>query len=219
MSACTTDQGAAPATGIRLEIEGTASVWTDLSAIQQELESIGIGVWPLPLGDLPGELADLLPLQSLTETQTLALRDHFLLPRNEILELIAASGRSPNVPGGGAMETVVANQDYGYPQLWVVQNDVDYTRFDRLHANVSDDGVGVDEVLQMISGAGVVVRAEQSNGAVYRLELDCPSADRCWIFCYDAGQSHVGSLSHATPGTKLVVQAIGPPEWSLQYTE
>lgn len=219
MSACTTDQDAGPATGIRLEIEGTASVWTDLPAVQQELESIGIGVWPLPLGDLPAELADLLALPLLTEAQTLALRDHFLLPREEILELIAASGRTPNVPGGGAMETVVANQDYGYPQLWVVQNDVDYTRFDRLHANVSDDGVGVDEVLQMIAGAGVVVRAEQSDGAVYRLELDCPSADRCWIFCYDAGQSHVGSLSAATPGTKLVVQAIGPPEWSLQYTE
>ena len=122
-------------------------------------------------------------------------------------------------PGGGALETNVANQAYGYPQLWVVQGDVDYTRFDVLHVNTSDDGVGVDEVLQMVSGEGVIVRTRLSNGTIYNLRLDCPSNDACWIFSYDAGRDHVGSLSSATPGTKLVVQAFGPREWSLRYTE
>jgi hypothetical protein len=219
LSGCTPAGDAGSASGIRLEIEGTASVWTDLPTIQAQLHEIGIGVWPLPLGDLPDDLARLLSLPTQSEAETARLRDHFLLPRERLLELIAASGRTPNVPGGGAMETMVANQGYGYPQLWVVQGDVDYARFDRLHVNVADGGVGVDEVLQMISGEGVVVRSEQADGAVYRLQLDCPSADVCWLFCYDAGRSHVGSLSSATPGTKLVVQAIGPPVWSLQYTE
>ncbi len=219
LSGCTTSDGAGSATGIRLEIEGTGRSWTALPEIQPMLRDIGIGVWPLPLAELPDDIVPLLGRGTLTDAETQRLRDHFLLPRERLLEIIAASGRAPNVPDGGAMETNVANQSYGYPQLWVVQGDVDYTRFDRLHMNVSDDGIGVDEILQMIAGDGVVVRSEQPDGRVYRLELDCPSASACWLFCYDAGNSHVGSLSGATPGTKLVVQAIGPREWSIRYTE
>ena len=216
---CTTGGDAERASGIRLEIEGTGRSWTALPEIQSVLHGVGIGVWPLPLAGLPDDIVSLLDRATLTDAETLRLRDHFLLPRERLLEIIAASGRAPNVPGGGALETNVANQNYGYPQLWVVQDDVDYTRFDRLHVNASDDGVGVDEILQMIAGDGVVVRSEQPDGAVYRLELDCGGASDCWLFCYDAGRSHVGSLSGATPGTKLVVQAIGPREWSLRYTE
>ena len=219
MTACTTQDTPDMATGIRLEIEGTDVSWSTVAEIQEELRQIGIGVWPLPLDGVPADIRPMLRQDSLTEAETARIRDHFLLPRERLLELIADSGRTPNVPGGGALVTSVANQGYGYPQLWVVQGDVDYTRFDRFHVNVSDAGVGVDEVLQMVSGEGVIVRAEQPDGRVYNLRLDCPSDEACWMFCYDAGRSHIGSLSSATPGTKLVVQAIGPPEWSLRYTD
>ena len=164
------------------------------------------------LRDLGGKL----PTDS---PETARLRDHFLLSRERLLEIVAASGRTPNVPGGGVLETRVSNQGYAYPQLWVVQGGVDYTRFDRFHVNVSDDGTGVDEVLQMVSGEGVVVRVRQPDGTVHNLRLDCPSENDCWMFSYDAGQSHVGSLSSATPGTKLVVQAFGPAEWALRYVD
>ena len=149
----------------------------------------------------------------------ICLLDYFLLPRERLLEIVSASGRTPNVSDGGALETTVSNQDYGYPQLWVVQEGVDYTRFDRFHVNVAEDGTGVDEVLQMVSGEGVVVRVQQSSGMTHNLRLDCPASDVCWMISYDAGQSHVGSLSSATPGTKLVVQAFGPSEWALRYTD
>lgn len=206
-------------TGIQLQIEGTGVAVDTLPEIQAELRRIGVGVWPLPLDDVPGDLRPLLGQTALTEAETARLRDHFLLPRERLLEIVAESGRTANVPGGGALESTVLNQGYSYPQLWVVQGDVDYTRFDRFHVNVSDDGIGVDEVLQMVSGEGVVVRVRQPDGTIHNLRLDCPSESACWMFSYDAGQSHIGGLSSATPGTKLVVQAFGPAEWSLRYDD
>ncbi|NIW24917.1 MAG: hypothetical protein GWN29_10305, partial [Gammaproteobacteria bacterium] len=210
VAACTSQESADSQTGLRLMIESTDMSWTAVDDVQEQLRQIGIGVWPLDLRDVPADIRGLLAEENLTDEETARARDHFLLSRERLLELVAESGRTPNVPGGGAMETNVANQAYGYPQLWVVQGDVDYTRFDVLHVNTSDDGVGVDEVLQMVSGGGVVVRNRRPDGRIYNLRLDCLSADACWMFSYDAGEDHVGSLSSATPGTKLVVQAFGP---------
>lgn len=219
MTSCTSQDASDVSTGLRLEIEGAGVSWTALEEVQAELTRIGVGVWPLRLDGVPDEIRPLLGAGSLTDDETARIRDHFLLSRERLLEIIAASGRTPNVAGGGALETMVANQSYGYPQLWVVQGDVDYTRFDRFHVNTADDGTGVDEVLQMISGEGVIVRTRQPDGTIYNLRVDCPSDDACWMFSYDAGQHHIGSLSSATPGTKLVVQAIGPRDWSLRYVE
>jgi hypothetical protein len=153
----------------------------------------------------------------LSDADKTILLDHFWLPRERLMETLAAAGRDPNVPGGGALETRVANQDYGYPQLWTVRANTDYRRFDRFHVNVSHDGTGVDEVLQMLSGIGVVVQLQTPDGGVLTLRLDCPGAEQGWLITYNGGRPHIGSLSSATPGTKLVVQAFGPPVWSLSY--
>jgi hypothetical protein len=69
----------------------------------------------------------------------------------------------------------VANEGYAYPQLWMVQGGEDYTRFDRFHVNLADDGTGVDEVVQVVSGKGVVVRVRNPDGSTQTLRLDCPN--------------------------------------------
>jgi hypothetical protein len=219
MGSCTMRNTPTMATGIRLEIEGARAPLSTLPEIQAELNRIGVGVWPLRLDDAPDDILRLLSQANLTDDETARLRDHFLLSRERLLEIIAASGRTPNVPGGGALETTVANQGYSYPQLWVVRAGEDYTRFDRFHVNVADNGTGVDEVLQMVSGQGVVVHARQPDGSAQTLRLDCPNDSVCWMVSYNAGLPHIGSLSGATPGTKLVVQAIGPMEWTLRYVD
>lgn len=73
---------------------------------------------------------------------------HFLLSRERLLELIVRAGRTPHVPTGGALTTVVLTHGYSYPQLYLVQQDMDYTRFDRFHVNVADDGTGVANALR-----------------------------------------------------------------------
>lgn len=189
----------------------------NIDAISAALSTLGAGVWPLDLSAAPPTIRALIAQPDLSDAEKTNLLDHFLLPRERLMETLVAAGRDPNVAGGGALETGVANQDYGYPQLWTVRADTDYTRFDRFHINVSDEGVGVDEVLQMLSGNGVVVHLQTPDGSVLTLRLDCPCEGQGWLITYDGGRPHIGSLSRASPGAKLVVQAFGPPVWSLSY--
>jgi hypothetical protein len=216
---CTLRRGSTMETGLSYEFENGPPAPTSLADIQTELKKIGIGVWPLPLDDAPDGIQGLLGQPSLTEEALVRLRSHFLLSRERLLQVIAESGRTPHVPGGGALETSVVNEGYSYPQLWLVEPGTDYTRFDRFHVNVAEDGTGVDEVLQVLSGRGVVVRRRGPDGNAHTLRLDCPNDRTGWMVSYNGGEPHIGSLSGAAPGTKVVVQVIGPERWKLLYVE
>ena len=205
-------------TGLRFEASGSPAVMTDLDDVNRELAAVESKVWPLDLRSAPVDVRRLLARPTLEAAETARVTDHFLLSRERLLEIIAEAGRTPNVPGGGALSTHVDSHGYSYPQLWLVQGGVDYTRFDRFHVNTADDGTGVDEVMQLLSGAGIVIRHRRPDGTVLVLHVDCPGDDAGWLVTYDGGHPHIGSLSSARPGTKALVQAIGPPHWSVRYT-
>jgi hypothetical protein len=204
--------------GIRLEFSDGRAPLTGLSDVNGRLRKTGTGAWPLPLTGAPEDIRRLLSQPTLTDAEAARVRTHFLLPRERLVQIIESAGREPNVPGGGELTTLVSNEGYSYPQLWVVQSGLDYTRFDRFHVNVSDDGVGVDEVMQILSGGGIVIRLRRRDEEL-TLRLDCPSENASWLVTYDGGKPHIGSLSTGTPGTKMVVQAIGPARWSLRYVD
>lgn len=203
--------------GLRLEASGSPAV-TALADVNRELAVVRSKVWPLDLRGAPADVRRLLAKPALEAAETTRVMSHFLLSRERLLEIFAEAGRAPNVPGGGALSTHVDSHGYSYPQLWLVQDGTDYSRFDRFHVNTADDGTGVDEVLQLLSGAGIVIRHRLADGTVLALHLDCPDAAAGWLVTYDGGHPHLGSLSSARPGTKALVQAIGPPRWSVRYT-
>jgi hypothetical protein len=190
---------------------------TAAADVNAALAEVGAGVWRLDLTGAHDDVRELLVQRAVTDAQLERLRTHFLLPRERLLEIIAAAGRTPNIPGGGQLSTFVTNEGYSYPQLWVVQGDADFARFERFHVNVSDDGVGVDEVLQILSGAGVVIRLRKPGGSILTLRLDCPKEGSGWLLTYDGGKPHIGSLAGATPGTKVLAQVIGPSRWAIRY--
>ena len=216
--ACTPHRAQAMnAEGVRLEFSDGRPALTSVVDINSSLAEAGVGVWPLDLRNVPEDIRSFLQQPVLTEAEAARLQEHFLLSRGRLLQIIRKAGREPNVPGGGALSTFVSNEGYSYQQLWVVVGGVDYTRFDRFHVNVSADGTGVDEVLQMLSGAGVVVKLRLPSGSILALRLACPTENAGWTITYNGGKPHIGSLSGATPGTKVFVQAIGPPSWALTY--
>jgi len=205
-------------TGLRLEASGSPATATTPGDVNRELAVVKSRVWPLDLRSAPAGIRRLLAKPVLDAAETRRLMSHFLLPRERLLEIIDEAGRAPNVPGGGALSTHVESHGYSYPQLWLVQAGIDYTRFDRFHVNTADDGTGVDEILQVVHGAGIVIRHRLPDGRVLALHVDCPSDDAGWLVTYDGGHPHIGSLSSARAGTKALVQAIGPPNWSVRYT-
>jgi hypothetical protein len=205
-------------TGIRLEVSGRLAC-SSLAEVNAALVQIGSQVWPLDLRGSPVELRRLLRQPALGESENERLKTHFLLPRERLLETITAAGRRPHVPDGGAMETLDTTHNVTYPKLWVKQPDTDYSRFDRFHVNVANDDTGVDEVIQMLSGRGLVFRHRLPGGEELVVHLDCPAEDTGWLVTNDGGRPHIGSLAIATPGTKVVVQVLGPSRWNMRYED
>jgi hypothetical protein len=113
------------------------------------------------------------------------------------------------------MKTWVTNLGYSYPQLHQVEEGSDCSQFDRLHVNVAVDGVGVDEVFQMLSGREFVIRQRLDGGDLLSLRLD-GGPGRGWVGTYSGTRPHVGSVSSASVGSKLLVQVIGAPGWVMQ---
>lgn len=197
----------------RLEFSDERQQVTSLAEINGALAEVGSRLWPLDLHHAPADIQQLLRQPALTAVEAGRVEAHFLLSRERLLEIIVRAGRTPHVPTGGALTTVVLTHGYSYPQLYLVQQDTDYTRFDRFHVNVADDGTGVDEVLQMLSGRGVVIVQRSARAGILTLHLNSPG----WLVTYDGNNPHIGSLSRAEVGTKLLVQAIGPSQWRMRY--
>ena len=156
---------------------------------------------------------------TLNGTESTQVRDYFLLPRERLLEIIADAGRTPQVPGGGELSTVDSTHDVTYPQLYIVSTDVDYSRFDRFHVNTSRDGTGVDEVMQVLSGGGVKLMQHLPDEGLVTLKIDCAEEDSGWIVTYDGAYPHIGSISGGQPGTKVLMQVIGPAKWEMKYED
>jgi hypothetical protein len=206
-------------TGIRLDFSDGRSPLTSLEAINDVLLSKGTRLWPLDLRATPAEVRRLLekPLPS-PEEQT-RIQQHFLLPRKRLLEIIRDASRVPEAENGGSLETFVVNHGYGYPHLYVVEDGVDYSRFDRFHVNVAEDGSSIDEIFQQLCGGGFEVVQRLPDGTEFCVTLDCVDANSGWLGTYSGADPHQGRVSSAAPGSKILVQAIGAPRWSLRYVD
>jgi len=206
------------ATGLRLQPPDGVDVVTDPDTANAVMAEFGLRVWPLDLSVLPQRVNAVLDQPALSEEEDTLLRDHLFLSRERLVGLIEASGRQPHVHGGGSMSSVDTTHDVHYPELYIVAPGNDYGRFDRLHRNVAGDGTGVDEIVQVVAGRGFRIVYGLDPGRLLELVLD-RCGDHGWIVTYSGAHPHIGSLAEASPGTKLLVQIIGPPAWTMDYLD
>ncbi len=207
------------ASGLSLSGDDGRAVVTDLAEINAVLLPLGMRVWPLALGDQPADVKALLGQPSLTEDEASALKDHFCLGREALLALIRDTGRNPAVAGGGALSTRMESHGYDYPQLYQVGPALDFSRFHRLHINRAEDGTAVDETIQLLCGGGISAYRRTPGGTILTLTLTCPSREQGWTMSYSGGEPHTGSIDKASVGTKILVQVIGPPLWTMRYED
>ncbi len=204
--------------GIWLKGPGQTAPTSDFKEAQARLLRHGVGLWPYDLSGLPAELQAIRLAERPTEAQLQTLKSALLFDRATLLKHIRASGRVENVPGGGALESQVENHGYGYPQLFICEVGIDYSRFDTYHVNVAEDGTEVDEVIQILSGSGLKVFHRVEEGEI-KFTLACPDPNQGWILTYSGGHPHMASLATAAVGTKALVQVIGPPTWTMRNVD
>lgn len=191
----------------------------ELKAINDFLVPQGTKIWPLDLANLPGPVRAALDREQMSEQEAALIKAFFLLPRERLLELIAECGREPHVPNGGALETRVLPHDYTYPSLMQITAKEPPTQFDQLHRNHAEDGTGVDEFAQILRGWGFYLRHRLPDGTEWEMKLSCPSDEQGWLIAYEGKHPHLGSPAECSPGSKFLVQVIGPPVWTMEYVE
>jgi len=204
-------------TGIRIKFSGDRPDAYTLAEVNAALAPIGSRIWPLDLSNTPPELSQLLEYPALTEAEIQRLKSHFFLSREQLLEVITGAGRTPCIPGGGALSTLDKTNGVQYPQLYIADPTIDYSRFDRFHVNLADDGTGVDEVGQLIAGSGFKFHHQLDSGEILWIELSCPNKTTGWLTTHRGDAPHIGGFTTASAGTKAVVQVIGPESWNMHY--
>lgn len=192
---------------------------TDLDSINSFLDQHQSRVWPLDLSDLPRLVRSALDQEEMSDQEVELVMQHFLLPRERLLEIMAECGREPHVPGGGALQTHVMPHDYEYPRLFQIHAGDHITTYDVFHSNHAEDGTGVDEIVQMLRGEGLLMRHLLADGSEWSLRMSCPNAEQGWMSTYEGLHPHIGSPADATPGAKFLVQVIGPANWIMDYVE
>jgi hypothetical protein len=205
--------------GIRLEREGELADLHSVEEINAALAQVGAQIWTQDWSSLSDDLKNFLADSDPAPERIAEVKPQFLLPRERLLEIIAQAGREPHVPGGGELTTLDETHGVWYPQLYVARVGEDFSRFDRMHVNIGIDGTPVDDVVQLLSGSGMVLHFRLPSGKTLKVYLACPTPDAGWLLTVDCAKPFIGSVSAAAIGTKAVSQAIGPARWQMVYQE
>jgi hypothetical protein len=205
-----------PTSGIRLTRDDEI-IATDHAAVARELVGTGVWVAPVDLSSEPDETKSLLAKRVLTDAETAVLGQRFTLSREALLETIELAGRTPHVPGGGALDTYCIETETPYPAFRTLDPAMDFSAFVPFHVNRADDGTGTDEVGHVVSG-DMKYRFRLPEG-IYVLEMYCSAPDMGWRFTFDGSAPHGGLFDAVVPGTKVMVQAIGPERFHMRYVD
>ena len=203
-------------TRTRLEFSDGRPPIFDIESINSVLASIGSRIWSRNFTSEPMEIRRLLRQSTLSPSEVEQVKTHFLLPRQRLVEIIKSAGREPNVPDGGELTTFVKTLGCWYPQLHVVEEGVDYSRFEKFHVNTADDGTAVDEIIQLLSGSEFVYHLRAPHGLTLMVHLACIGDETGMLLTFNGKTPHLGKVSMATPGTKILNQAIGPGQWVIR---
>lgn len=207
------------AAGLRLEYSNDKPDETGLTGINNALAPFGSRIWALDLRAVPTGIRQLLDTPELNDSQSRQVMDYFMLPREQLTARIEEAGRRLQVAGGGEMSTLDLTHNIRYPELYIVNPGVDYSRFDRFHVNRSEEGTGVDEMMFVLAGRGVRLLQHVPGAGLVTLHIDCPGKDHGWYVTYNGTYPHIGSISGCTPGAKVLMQIIGPPQWHMRYED
>ncbi len=201
--------GTPPAQGVRAVNERLLTVGVRVSQVTVPVESR-----PLLRASIT---------RALHATESAELIDLFRLDRSDLIAEISAAGRTPTVPQGGYLQTSEVDVP-PYPKVYDMQalNDdlVVYLqhKFGRLHVNSSRAGIGIDEVMTIVSGGPYTWFFVLEDNVVGKLRFGAVDGDRkAWRISYPGLVPH-GGFFDASHGL-VVAYAHGPRNFVMRYDD
>jgi hypothetical protein len=191
--------------------------------VNEVLKTIGVRVSTVPLPEEAKPILEASQKRAITKEESDNLMSLFSMHRGDLLEQIKKAGRVPESHRGGFLST----SEIGvapYPKVYdmkamtpEVMHYLQY-KFGKLHVNSSDDGVGIEEVMTIVSGGPWTWFFVLPDNVVGKLTLEHVSLnDDAWRISYPGLVPHGGFFD--APYGLVVAYAHGPKNFVMRYEE
>lgn len=194
-----------------------------LEAVNARLRSIGVRVSEVPIPEAARAVLAASRTRALSAQESAAVLGHFQLDRKALMQEIVSAGRAPEMPRGGYLQT----SEVGvapYPKVYDMQAlDAATTafiqrKFGRLHVNSSEAGVGIDEVMTIVSGGPYTWFFVFPQDVVGKLRFGrVGEQGPAWRISYPGLVPH-GGFFDARDGL-VVAYAHGPSSFVMRYDD
>lgn len=202
--------------------DGTAPTY-GVDNINEVLRSVGVRVSTLSLPDQASHLLKASQSRALMPHEADELISIFSLDRSDLLSEIEKAGRTPTVPDGGFLSTSEVDVP-PYPKVYDMKAlSPEITiylqeKFGKLHVNSSDDGIGIDEVMTIVSGGPYTWFFVLPNNVVGKLTFGhLGESVHAWRISYPGLVPH-GGFFDAEYGL-VVAYAHGPEHFVMRYED
>jgi len=194
-----------------------------VGAVNKYLLEVGVRVSTVPLPIQAKPILDASKKRAITQEESKQLLSLFSLHRGQLLDEIKKAGRQPEAHRGGYLST----SEVGvapYPKIYdmnAMNTQVKHylqKKFGKLHVNSSNAGVGIDEVMTIVSGGAWTWFFVLPNNVVAKLTLGyVDSVSKAWRISYPGLVPHGGYLD--SDYGLVVAYAHGPKNFVMRYEE
>jgi hypothetical protein len=208
---------------LKLEYSDGSPASIGVEKVNAALRSVGVRVSTLPLPEAALPILKASQTRAVTQDEANALISHFALHRGQLLEQIDKAGRKPEMHRGGYLST----SEVGvapYPKVYDMKSmtpEVKFylqEKFGKLHVNSSVSGVGIDEVMTIVSGGPWTWFFALPDNVVGKLTLGHVGLDgQAWRISYPGLGIHGGYLD--SDYGLVVAYAHGPKHFVMRYEE
>ena len=194
-----------------------------IEAINQRLSEIGVRVSRVAIPEDAKPILKQSVFRALTQEESDKLIQHFRLGRHELLDEIRSAGRSPEVHRGGHLRTSELDvppypKVYDMKALDAVTTTYLKRKFGKLHVNSSEAGVGIDEVMTIVSGGPYTWFFVFGDDVVGKLRFGKVREDgEAWRISYPGLVPHGGYFD--APHGLVVAYAHGPKHFVMRYED
>ncbi|KUJ81203.1 hypothetical protein [Ruegeria profundi] len=206
---------------LKLEYTDGRAATFGVEDVNAVLQSVGVRVSTVAIPEQALPILEASHSRAITAEEEEQLISDFELTRADLLAEIKAAGRMPTVENGGSLTTFEEGMA-PYPKIYDM-NKMDaetrawvHNKFGPLHVNHTDEGVGIDEVMTIVSGGPWVWFFELPGDVIGKLTLGYVGLDgEAWRISYPGIKPHGGFLD---PEFGLVVAyAHGPEQFEMRF--
>ena len=194
-----------------------------LEGVNKVLRSVGVRVHQVSLPEEAKPILKVSQKRAINEEEAAKLISIFSLHRGDLLEEIKKAGRKPEAHRGGFLSTSEVGVS-PYPKVYdmkaLTPDVMAYlqVKFGKLHVNSAENGMGIDEVMTIVSGGPWTWFFLLPDNVIGKVTFGHVGLDGLgWRVSYPGLGPHGGFLD---PEHGLVVAyAHGPKNFVIRYEE